>query len=182
MPALSAVPQAASGETIRLGSYEYTVVPQRIGRLRRHLGRAMSDLESLGGDSLAEFVGASLERAHGLLKVFIPDLMPIYEFSGYRSEAAMEADEDDDGDWGPTFPDIVNAFEVVMRVNRLDLLGHLRSVISPELIRAYISSRMADVIRDSQTSSSASSASTPGPPSQSTDSGMTLPTLEPSLG
>lgn len=183
MASLAAVPTAhGDTPTVVIGSYSYTVVPQRIGRLRKRLGRALGDLEDLQADSVAEFAGASLERTHAILKVFIPDLMPLHEFCGYRSEEAMNADEDEDGDYGPTLPDIVAAFEVVMRVNRLDLLGHLRSVISPELIRAYLSSQIADAMRGSPTSSSASSASTSGPPSASTSSGQTSPTLEPSVG
>ncbi len=182
MTALSAVPTSGEASVV-IGSYTYAVVPQRIGRLRKRLGRALGDLENLTGDTLADFAGASLERAHAILKVFIPDLMPVYEFCGYRSQEAMDADEDEDGDYGPTVPDIVNAFEVVMRVNRLDLLGHLRSVVSPELIRAFVSSRVAEAIRaTSPTDSSASSASTSGLPSESTTSGMTAPTSESSVG
>jgi hypothetical protein len=181
MTSLSAVPSASptEGAAVQIGSYTYSVVPQRIGRLKKRLGRALGDLESLGGESLLAFVDSGLERAHDVLKVFIPDLMPAYEFLGYRSQDAMDADEDEEGDYGPTLPDIVNAFEVVMRVNRLDLLGHLRSVISPELLRAYISSQAADLIRgDSRTTSSASSASTNGAASESTISGTTPPTSE----
>ena len=106
--------------------------------------------------------------------------MPVWEFCGYRSEQAMvEEDDDDDGEWGPTLPDVVTAFEVVMRVNRLDLLGHLRTVISPEIMRAYVSTRIAEALKEtSPTTSSANTASTPGPPSPSTDTGTTPRTLE----
>lgn len=185
MATLSAVPSTSDGAVVSIGTYSYTVVPQRIGRLRKRLGRALSDLESLSGDTLVDFVGESLGRAHDVLKVFIPDLMPVYEFCGYRSQEAMDADEDEEGEYGPTLPEIINAFEAVMRVNRLDLLGHLRSVVSPELIRAFISSRVAETIRQaetSRTSSSASTPSTPGPPSPSTSTGMTAPTSESNVG
>jgi len=175
MPSLAAVPEASTSPEVHIGDYDYLVVPQRIGRLKKRLGRAIGDIESLAGDSVAEFVDQGLERAHEVLKVFIPDLMPLHEFCGYRSEAAMEADEDEDGEFGPTLPDIVHAFEVVMQVNRLDLLGHLRSVISPELIRAYVSGQVADTLRGGATSDSPSSPSTPGA-SASTTSGTTPPT------
>ncbi len=178
MPTLSAVPETSAGPQVQIGDYTYTVVPQRIGRLKKRLGRAVGDLESLGGDSLADFVTSGLERAHGVLKVFIPDLMPLHEFCGYRSAEAMENDEEEEGEYGPTVPDIVRAFEVVMQVNRLDLLGHLRTVISPELIRAYISGQVADAIRGGQTTDSLSSPSTPGA-SASTSSGTTPPTSTP---
>jgi len=182
---LSPVSRASSeyseGVPVLIGEYTYQVVPQRIGRLRKRLGRALGDLETLQGDSITSFAAESMDRTHTILKVFIPDLMPIWEFSGYRSEAAMEADEEEEGEYGPTLPDIVHAFEVVMKVNRLDLLGHLRQVISPELIRAYIATKVGDAIAASPTSSSASSASTNGLASGSTITGPRSPTSEPSV-
>jgi len=178
---------ADAGDIVSLGDYTHTVVPQRIGRLKKRLGRAMGDLQNLNAGSLEAFVDEGLERAHAILAVFIPDLMPLYEFCGYRSQAAMEDDADDDeGEYGPTLPDIVAAFEVVMRVNRLDLLGHLRSVISPTLMRAYVSEAIADSLRASdplgRTSSSPSTSSTPGPDTPLTTSGTTLPTSVESAG
>jgi len=185
MPTLAAVPTDSrpTGPEVVVGSYTYLVVPQRVGRLKKRLGRALGDLESLAGDSLIGFIDSSLERAHGVLKVFIPDLMPVHEFCGYRSEEAYLNDEDEEGEYGPTVPDIINAFEVVMRVNRLDLLGHLRSVVSPELIRAYISQTVADTLRSGGTTTdSASSSSTPGQESESTTTGTTPPTSPTSGG
>lgn len=183
MPTLSAVPPdtGLDAPQVVIGTYTYSVVPQRIGRLKKRLGPALGSLQELQGDSLVGFVSDSLERSHAVLKVFIPDLMPLYEFSGYRSEAAMEADEDEEGEFGPTIPDIINAFEVVMKVNRLDLLGHLRTVISPEIIKALITNQIAESIR-STSSPSQTSASLPGLDSDSMSSSTIPPTSTPSAG
>lgn len=168
---------------VPLGGSVYDVVPQKLGRIRSRLGVELQGLESIGDveGGLQGFVGESLERAHRLLSVFVPDLMPVWTFCGFGDEASWAADDYDEArDAGPTLPQIVYAFETVLEVNRLDLLGHLKNVLSPELIRALIQERALDLVRaqvaeESATPSSPTSSSTPGPDAPSTSSGMTLP-------
>lgn len=174
-----------AGPTITLGDYSYSVVPQRVGRLKRHLGRAFADIQDLSFNDVASFVDESLERAHRILAVFIPDMMPVWEFCGYGSRSAYEGsdDSDDDGDFGPTVPEIVGAFEVVMRVNRFDLLGHLKALVPEELLRAQMASMVANNLLESgPTSNSPSSSATPGADTPSTTSGTTPPTKGPKEG
>lgn len=168
--------QSGHWPEVKIGDETYTVVPQRLGRLKKHLGREFStlaDIEIDGG--LGGFVNASLERAHRILKVMIPDLMPAWEFCGYRSQEAMENDEflDDGKEYGPTLPDVIGAFEAVMRVNRLDLFKHLGKYLDEDLVKAYVNKALVDSLA---TTTSPSSSSTPGLPTPSMMSGTTRPT------
>jgi hypothetical protein len=179
------------GERIALGDREYVVFPQKIGRLRSKLGLEFHNLtalaDELGGEGtgLNDFLETSLERAYRLLKVLIPDLMPLHEFLGYGTEAAQEAGEyHEESDVGPDFPQIVHAFEVTLRVNRLDLFGHLKGLFDPDLIRAYANRTMLDVMmpqetEEETTGTSASSSATPGPDTPQTTS--STPPQTPSL-
>ena len=166
MPSLSSVPASTAngaGPVVRLGDAEYTVFPQRFGRIKKQLGSEFGDLSDLAFESLADFIGQGLDRAHRVLRVFIPDLMPVREFCGYATEEAYndpEADEADDV--GPTFPEVVDAFDTVMKVNRFDLFKQLGNVVSPELIRAYLNQMVAENL--SRTRTLESSSSTSGPP------------------
>lgn len=164
-----------SAPTVTLGGKQYLVIPQPVGRLKRRLGREMADLQSLQADSLEDFITSGLGRAHAILKVFLPELMPYHEFEGFSSQERFDSGDDEDVA-GPTIPEIVGAFEAVMKVNRLDLLGHLKSVISPELIRAVLTRQLADWAASGQTTTSLSTSSTPGPDTPSTTSGAKSPT------
>lgn len=178
----SATAQSGHWPEIEIGDEKYTIVPQRIGRLKKHLGREFTSLAEMDFDGgLATFVAESLERAHRLLKVMIPDLMPVWEFCGYRSEEAMEADDyhDDGKQYGPTVPQVVHAIEEVMRVNRLDLLKHLGKFLDLNLLKAYANKAVAEAMAGETTkpmTTLPSSSSTTGPPTPSMMSGMTDPT------
>lgn len=126
---------------VTLGDKTYAVYPQKIGRLRATLAIEFKGLEALAdlGGGIDSVIGAGLERAHSILRVFIPDIMPAFEFCGYGTLAAMEADEYiEDNDTGPTVPQVRRAFEEVMALNGLDLLKHLGKIFSPDLIQTVV--------------------------------------------
>lgn len=151
-------------EAVKLGEHSYDVVPQKWGYLRTRLGGVFSALAESNTDGVnaADLVGG---RAHDVLKVFIPNLMPSYEWHGYPTQEAMDAgDYSDEYDKSPTPDEIVLAFQVVMRANRLDLLGKLKDLVDPQMIRAYVNKAVAEAV-DSQTTTSpnSSAAGTDGP-------------------
>ena len=158
-----------------LGDHQYHPVAQRFGRIKKNLGSEMAGLTDLAFDGIGDFIGQGLERAHRVLQVFIPDLMPVWEFCGYASREAWEDPEQEEADdVGPTFPEVADAFSVVMKVNRFDLFKQLGNVVSPELIRAYLNQQVAENL--GRTRSLESSSSTSGPDTPSTTSGTTSPT------
>lgn len=170
------------GTPVPLGDHTYTVVPQKMGRIRSRLipqFRGLDQLLNLEGASVDTLLDEGMERAHALMLVFIPDLMPLHEFCGYSTSEAQKAGEYHEGsDHGPDFPQLRNAFETCLRVNSFDLLGHLKNFFSPELIRAVVQERLLDEVvkaRESQTGSSTTTSSTSGPDLESTPSGTTLP-------
>lgn len=179
---LKPVNGAVVATRVSLGGHTYEVVPQRVGRLKKHLRIQLTDLDTLTGN----IIDVGLERAHGILTVFIPDLMPLHEFLGFPSESVMNDPEGEEADdLGVTWPEITSAYTAIMQVNQFDLLSHLGKLIDPALIRNFISMRMLDLMSPEEaetpsgpTSDSSSSASTPGLQSGSTTSGTTPPTSE----
>lgn len=169
-----------AGTPVPIGNQTYQLIPQKLGRLRSQLPLQFKSLESLATLEMGTFdafVGQSLERAHGILKVFIPDLMPVHEFCGFSTSEAYAANEyHEESDHGPDLPQIRNAFEVAMKVNSLDLFKHLGNVFSPDLIRAVIQEQVLTRVTGSPTPTSTTTSSTSGEASESTTSGTTLPT------
>lgn len=122
-------------QKVKLGESEYTVVAQRHGYLRSRLGNVVEELGQLNVEG-SDIMGVIGEQAYVLLSVFIPDLMPEYEFQGYADQASyLEKHYLPEKDRSPSYDEIVGAFEVVMEVNRLDLLKHLKNLVGPDLIR-----------------------------------------------
>lgn len=176
-PTLSALPDVdhtSSGVPHAvLGEHSYAVYAQRIGYLENRLGSTLGKIVQgdITADSMMTF---ALANAHGLLKVFIPKLMPLHEFRGYASAAAMEAgDYDEAADTSPDTPQIVGAFQLAMKVNRFDLFGNLGKLLDADLLRAALSAQMASRLTGD---SSAIESSTTTPPTTSTPSGATSPT------
>ena len=164
-----------TGPVVSLGEQTFTVYPQRFGRIKKNLGHEFASITDLAFESLADFIGQGMERAHRVLQVFIPDLMPLHEFCGYATVEAYEDPEaEEDDDVGPTFPEVVAAFDTVMKVNRFDLFKQLGNVVSPELIRAYLNQQVAESLSRTQTSESSSATSGLATPSMT--SGTTDPT------
>lgn len=165
--ATSGVPHAV------LGDHSYAVYAQRIGYLENRLGATLGKLVQgdVDADSMMSF---ALANGHALLKVFIPKLMPLHEFRGYASVAAMEAgDYDEAADSSPDAPQIVAAFKLAMKVNSFDLFGSLGKLLDADLLRSALSAQMAARLTGG---SSATESSTTTLATTSTPSGATSPT------
>lgn len=111
-------------ETTVLGEHRLAVVPQRHARLR-HL---------LTGEDLQAVLGAEYSKhAYRVLCVLIPTLekeMPEWEFDGYGSEEAWkEQDYDETLDKSPTVDQIVEAFEIAIKVSGGNRLGKLLGLV-----------------------------------------------------
>lgn len=122
----------ADGEQIKLGTQSFTVVPQGIGRIRRKMERLMQVQ-----DGSAEFDGEFDNQTYDLLKTFIPDLPPLFKLLGYETKEQFEADEEPDAaaaqQTEPTLPQILDAVDVVFKVNGGDRLVRLgKSLLGDE--------------------------------------------------
>jgi hypothetical protein len=160
---------------VQLGDHSYAVYAQRVGYLENRIGSTVSKLGTLNIEGVEELVTSLGGSAYGLLKVFIPRLMPEHEFRGYPTEEAHAAREYDERyDKSPSFAQIVTAFQTAMRVNRFDLFGSLKNLLSPELLRAMTNKAVAESVQRGLPSPSGSSTSTPD--TTSTPSGTTAPT------
>jgi hypothetical protein len=160
--------------SVFLGDKEYRCVPQRKAYLQKKLSKVFS-MEGLNLDedaSFESFMKLVDEHAYKVLRVFIPDLMPEYEFAGYASAQAMEQDDyDEDRDKSPTVPQVRNAVGVLVELNGLDLAKYLKNFVSPDFLRAFMTSQIANLMTGDSATSSAPSTDTP-----STKTGTTEPT------
>lgn len=121
---------------IALGRHTYTVIAQRHAYLQRTLGPKVAELGELdvNAGNAATAVAGGL---HSTLSIFIPDLMPEWEWNGYASPTAADADDyDAEADNSPTVDQMVIAVEAVAEVNRLDLLKHLKGLVGPDFRKA----------------------------------------------
>lgn len=138
---------------VALGQSTYTVLPQPHPRITRTLPALLIEHQAqLNTSDLPGFVASLGDGTHAVLKVFIPELMPAWEFAGYPSQAAYEAGEDDPEAHAlaPSLPQILAAFDAAFSVNggqRLtDVLGKgMGSALTPEL-RALALKGLADLL------------------------------------
>jgi hypothetical protein len=152
----------SAGVDVVLGDYEYRVVPQRIGYLRSKFGIALQGLDtaSLSSSNVMEFLG---DRVHAVLGVFIPELMPKYEFLGYATQEALEEDNYDmEYDHSPSPTQIKQALLIGAEVNEIDLLKHLGKLIGPELVQTWVQTLMIDSMKATLQTSAESNGDTPG--------------------
>lgn len=159
---------------IQLGEHSYTLVPQRHAYLQHKLGEklgSLGDVEPIAG---AAMLGQLTGQVYELLKVFIPNLMPRWEFEGFGSPGAMEEGKyEEEADRSPTPDQIITAFEMAMKINRLDLVKHLKEIVGTDFLvaqmRVMIGEATAKALDGSQTSpspngESALTTSTPSSP------------------
>lgn len=115
----------APEKMITLGDHTgIPVVPQRHAKLR-NLMRS-GDFEKLASADYGP-------EAYRLLVAFIPaiEVIPLWEWEGYGSQEAMDADSYDDTlDKSPTTAQIVDAFEAVVEVSGGDRLGKLLGLVT----------------------------------------------------
>lgn len=79
---------------------------------------------------------------------------------------------DEREDKSPSFPEIANAFEVAVVVNRFDALKILGKLVDPTMARRWVNLRLAEAIQSTPSLSSPS----PSGALPSTSSGTTVPT------
>lgn len=84
------------GVPIQLGGRPYQLVPQRIGRIRRHFSRIASVMGQVADGEASEVAQAGSTQVYDALKVFIPDLVPEWKFLGYASEEVYNAKREHD--------------------------------------------------------------------------------------
>jgi hypothetical protein len=186
---------------IKLGEHEYTVVAQRHAYLERKLGPQIGATLNL---SAAEGpIAIASTGYHALLNVFIPELMPLWEWRGFASETAYTATElhktsggeegsdqyDEAADRSPTTDQMVTAFRAVAEVNRIDLVEKLKELVGPDFfasdiwraIRLKLEIAGIDAIKKFDLGA-LSSPSSPPPSGESdqTNGGTTVPTAAPS--
>lgn len=165
-------------QEVTLGAHTYKVRPQKIGYLIHKLGPNLQEAlaaEITGVDGAA-LVGV---KAHDVLAVFIPDLMPAHEFVGYASEEAMLAGAyDEEADNSPEPLQIKAAFKAASDVNGGEVFKHLKALMGPTLwekLTAFLTAKLAEE------GSPLSTISAPSLTSQSTngDSPSTSSTTSP---
>lgn len=160
-----------------LGEHSYPIYAQRHAYLANRLGRAVAklqDMEGMDAGSLESAVSSLGEQAYDFLQVFVPKLMPKYEWAGYPTQESYEArDYQEEYDRSPTIPEITFAFETALKANRLDSLKSLGKLVNLDLIRAYISAGMVNLIERQRSSSEEGTLA-------SMSSGTTDPTSTPS--
>lgn len=146
---------------VTLGQHRYLVLPQKIGYLLHRLGsRVQEVLEAeVSGVEGAAIVGA---KAHGLLSVFIPGLMPLHEFLGYASGEAMAAgDYSEATDVSPEPLQIKEAFKAASDVNGGEVLGHLKALLGPALTERAIAVVTATISENALSTTPESSPTSP---------------------
>lgn len=160
-------------EQVKLGNHEdIPVYPQKwaylTNRSTKTIVKVISSTEDLTiqkdlGATIFEWAGSS---AYQLLVAMIPSVakrMPEYEFHGFNSREAWEAgDYEEENDPSPTVPEVIDAFNVAMRVNRFDLAGVLKNLIDPKELKGPITKRLVEAIsKDSPNSQQQNGESDP---------------------
>lgn len=131
----------AQAESVQLGSHIYEMLPQPIPLLKRDLAayfKALFELENTDIDE-TNVLDILDTRAYDLLGVFIEDLMPPWEWQGYATKEAMDADQFDREVARRLAPNPVQvrlATQVGFKVNGLDLWKVLNRVVDPTVLRA----------------------------------------------
>jgi hypothetical protein len=172
-------------ETIALGERQgIPVVAQPYAYLTHQLGELFATIaaDAAGSEVTAEGLLEALGRgAWEALCVLIPSLpehMPEHEFRGYSSREAMDLGEfdADAARKTPTVPQLHHALETGMRVNGLGALsrlpGMLREYLSPNLLRAILDQRIAEMLSPSSPSTNGALVSTSASASSPTEPGL----------
>ena len=85
-----------------------------------------------------------------VMRVLIPDLMPLHEWMGYESESAYEAGDTKQqrDELAPDNHQIVEAIKAGMRVNRFDLVGQIKELLGPKVIQMALGPRIATFLAE----------------------------------
>lgn len=139
--------QGASGETrqIKLGDHEYTLTEQPIGRMRRKFGPLFTVFQQSGGEA-SEAASVEPEMLYDALRVFIPDLMPLWRFLGFGSEEELRGSDTEDEEGAdardartPSIPQLTLAIEGIYAVNGGEkLVSFLGKFVNLDVLRKRI--------------------------------------------
>jgi hypothetical protein len=159
---------------VTLGEHTIPVYAQRHAYLINRLGKFLSEIQDNIGDTDSDDLLSFIQgRSYELLCAMMPNLgkrMPEYEYLGYASREAMEAnDYEEEADRSPTLPEIRNALTVASTVNGFDVFVHLKALVDPKLVRGWISAQLAEAILGNSLNS----------PSENGDSALTSSTTTP---
>lgn len=161
---------------VTLGEQKYLVLPQSIGYLQNKLGPRLQEVLEADLDGI-DGVEALSAKAHGVLAVFIPNLMPLHVFLGYDTEADLQADNyEQETDRSPTVEQVKEAFKAASDVNGGEILGHLKALMGPAITQklvAWITAVVAE--RFSTTSAPLPTSPSTSGGSDSTSSSTTDP-------
>jgi hypothetical protein len=157
---------------VTLGKHEFEVIAQpwayAVYKLRAVIegvqGKAAGVTEA-DIDNIIAFLGTGIYDA---LCVLIPDLpkkMPACEFNGFKSIEAWEAGEIDEAALreSATMPQIIEAFEVCLKINGGAKFAKATGLVDPKLLKAAITEWLAEFLLANSPSSqlpSGASAST----------------------
>lgn len=162
-------------ESIRLGSHIYEVVPQPLPLLKRDLADLFDGIAA-GGDITADNIGEYVTGSmRDILGVFLPDIMPLHEWEGYPTKAAMEGnllDRDWAREHAPTGPQVRLAITVCFKSNGLDAWKLLGKLVDPTLLKSWITRQVAGFLSQP----SVSESSPPAPTASTTSSSAESPT------
>lgn len=163
------------GITISLGPYEYRVTPQKLGRIERKLGAVLEAFGSGDAEQAAEVNAGTLHEA---FQVFVPDVMPLWEFRGRMSADDDGTEEYDPArDHSPTVPELIQAIEAIFTVNGGDRLARFFGrFVEPKVLEATISARLAEW---AATSSAPSQSEPPQNGGSASTTSMTRKPIEP---
>ena len=111
-------------ETATIGEHRLPVVPQRHARLKHKL--SPEDFTRL----MSQDYGRESYRVLSILIPALPEQIPLYEWEGFASEEAMEADDYDEAlDKSPTTAEIIDAFETAFLVSGAGKMGKIVDLI-----------------------------------------------------
>lgn len=163
---------------ITLGDHEYVIHPQRHAYLRHRLGDELEKLGEFEPVADQNFLDQIIEKAYEFLSVFIPDVMPRWEFEGYGTPTAWEEREyDEAADHSPSPDQIITAFESALRVNRLDLVKHLKTWVGEDYLRAQVQVMIGELTTRALDTSQNSPSTNGGSDSTSSTTSEPTPTL-----
>jgi hypothetical protein len=162
---------------VTLGDAEVPVYPQRHAYLQNKVGKWMQSLVDNQGDlNTADALAFLGGNAYEVLSVMIPSLpkrIPRWQWDGYGSAEAAEAGEyDEEQDSSPTIPQIVEAFNTAVAINRFDVFKAVLKVVDPTMLRNWINAQMAEWL----TSNNSLNSSGTSTDADQTSSGTTAPT------
>lgn len=125
-------------------------------------------------------IHAAEGKLYELFTVFIPDLMPRWEFEGYGSERHLEEDEYvEELDRSPSVPQMVNAFEAAVQVNSLRWVKKVTGFFDSQMLRAEANLAISRLFREARermdTINATSAKELPAEPTSGNDSQKSQP-------